>query len=268
MTAKSFFIGDVHGCDTLLRSVLSKIEDICAGDAEAPVVHFLGDIVDRGVDSRTCLDLVGQTLEKWNRSIFVRGNHDQMFLDVLEGIATKKRADFWYDEVGGFDTCASYDGAMEMDGTIAKIRSLHPGHLELLRNSSLIARDGAFVVCHAGINAWLPLDQQSEHDLMWITDGFLDRTDEMMPPVIHGHSIMGDLPVVTENRISLDTGAYESGRLSFLCIDRDRKELDFFQTDGDGTVSMIEPVIHDRGYGSLIDRFEGYANRIDQLLAE
>lgn len=56
-------------------------------------------------------------------------------------------------------------------------------------------RDGPFIACHAGINSWLPLDQQSPHDLMWITDGFLDRVDPQMVPIIHGHSIMGELPV-------------------------------------------------------------------------
>jgi serine/threonine protein phosphatase 1 len=117
-------------------------------------------------------------------------------------------------------------------------------------------RDGAFVACHAGINGWVPLDQQDPHDLMWITDGFLDRVDALMPPVIHGHSVMGDLPVVTENRISLDTGAYENGRLTFLCIDREKLKIEFLQTSGDGSISTVQPVIHDRGRGSLLDRMD------------
>lgn len=266
MTGKSFFIGDVHGCDELLRAVLGKIEDLSGGDSAPPRVMFLGDIVDRGINSGACLDLVIKTLEKWPRSVLIRGNHDQMFLDVLQGTSTPKRAKFWYEEVGGFDTCASYGGSGEMGETVRVIISNHPDHLSVLQNSSLIERDGAFVICHAGINAWLPLDEQSEHDLLWIRDGFLDRVDDRMPPVIHGHSIMGDLPVVTENRISLDTGAYESGRLTFLCIDRAYKELDFFQTNGDALIKRIEPVVHDRGWGSLIDRIEGYDNRIDRLL--
>jgi serine/threonine protein phosphatase 1 len=114
---------------------------------------------------------------------------------------------------------------------------------------------GAFTACHAGINGWLPIDKQDRHDLMWITDGFLDRVDERMPPVIHGHTPMGELPVVTENRISIDTGAYETGRLTAFYLDRVDKGYDFYQATAEG-VGRISPVVHNRGMGSVLDRMD------------
>jgi serine/threonine protein phosphatase 1 len=90
---------------------------------------------------------------------------------------------------------------------------------------------------------------------MWIKDGFLDRVDPYMPPVIHGHSFMGDNPVITENRISLDTGAYESGRLTMLCLDRTASRMTFLQSR-DRRVRPIDPEVHDRGRGSILDRLD------------
>jgi serine/threonine protein phosphatase 1 len=37
--------------------------------------------------------------------------------------------------------------------------------------------------------------------------------------VVHGHTIVGDAPVVTSNRISIDTGAYRSGILTAAVLD-------------------------------------------------
>jgi serine/threonine protein phosphatase 1 len=184
------------------------------------------------------------------------GNHDQLLLEILEGTSPKKKADFWYNKAGGFETCASYCPEGELKMAMRVIKRDYPHHVDLLRNASLMARDGAFVACHAGINGWLSIDQQHEHDLLWITDGFLDRVDDTMPPVIHGHSIMGDFPVITENRISLDTGAYETGRLTFLCVDRDVGRIEFLQTNREGHISAIQPVVHNRGRGSLLDKMD------------
>jgi serine/threonine protein phosphatase 1 len=256
MIGKSFFIADVHGQDHLLESVLGRIEEMSVGDAVSPRVVFLGDLIDRGMGTKDVLEAVCKTIGKWPRSVSILGNHDHLLLEIIDGTSSRKKTDFWYGHAGGFDTCASYDPEGELKPFIRTIRKDFPHHVELLRNASLMERDGAFVACHAGINGYLPLDQQDPHDLMWISDGFLDRVDEQMPPVIHGHSVMGDLPVVTENRISLDTGAYESGRLTFLCIDRDQRKIEFLQTSGDGSVSTVEPLVHDRGRGSLLDRMD------------
>lgn len=256
MIGKSFFIADIHGQDHLLASVLDRIEKMSSGDEVSPRVIFLGDMVDRGLGTKDVLEDVCRTIRKWPRSVALLGNHDHLLLEILDGISSRKKTDFWYNNAGGFNTCASYDPEGELKPFIRAIRENYPHHVELLRNASLMARDGAFVACHAGINAYLPLEQQDPHDLMWISDGFLDRVDERMPPVIHGHSVMGDLPVVTENRISLDTGAYESGRLTFLCVDRDRRKVEFLQTSRDGSVSVVQPLVHDRGRGSLLDRMD------------
>lgn len=62
---------------TLLSSLLDFIK------SDAVRVIFLGDLVDRGSDSKGCLDLVASTLDRWPKSKLLLGNHDDYFLRIL-----------------------------------------------------------------------------------------------------------------------------------------------------------------------------------------
>lgn len=73
---KQFVIGDIHGEYQKLQDALDKAEV----DYENDKVIQLGDIVDRGVDPFKCIDI----LLKFKNITFIRGNHDQMFIEWLE----------------------------------------------------------------------------------------------------------------------------------------------------------------------------------------
>lgn len=254
MSQRTFFVGDIHGRSDLLLEMLDFIEATASGFSSDPQVIFLGDIVDRGIDSCGSMEAVHETLVRWPASRLVISNHDDMFLDVIEGRMSEAKQKFWLDRCGGWQTCASYDPSGELNAAMEAIRSRFPHHVKMLRQASPLLRVGEFVACHAGINGWLPIDEQDRHDLMWITDGFLDRVDDSMPPVVHGHTPMGDLPVVTENRISIDTGAHDTGRLTAFFVDRVDQKYDFYQTSPAGPVQSVAPLVHNRGRGSLLDR--------------
>ena len=55
--------------------------------------------------------------------------------------------------------------------------------------------------------------------LLWIRAEFLDFEGILPRRVVHGHTIMGDRPVVKANRISIDTGAFRSGILTAAVLD-------------------------------------------------
>ncbi|WP_294641233.1 hypothetical protein [uncultured Aureimonas sp.] len=54
---------------------------------------------------------------------------------------------------------------------------------------------------------------------------------------VHGHTIIGDLPVVTVNRISIDTGAFQSGILTAAVIDG--PDVSFLQAVGEPDRSAV-----------------------------
>jgi serine/threonine protein phosphatase 1 len=245
-----YALGDVHGRADLLDEVLRFVEKDSARRRDDPKVMFLGDIVDRGPDSRLAMDLVVETLRRWPKSRLVLGNHDDWFLSFLNGV----EADRWRRQ-GGTEALLSYvpmdtspDEAREV------IRNSHSEHARILDEASIIEIDGEYAFVHAGIDPVQPLDRQDRETCLWIREGFLDHVGRLSHVIVHGHSPMLNppLPVVTENRISLDTGAVLTGVLSVLVIDRAMDRVEFFATR-DGAVGPVDPVRLDRGHGVVVD---------------
>jgi len=71
---------------------------------------------------------------------------------------------------------------------------------------------------HAGVRPGIPLERQTDSDLIWIRDEFLDSQDFHGKIVVHGHSYRTE-PEVRPNRIGIDTGAYATGRLTCLVLE-------------------------------------------------
>ena len=78
-------IGDIHGRLDKLKALLGGISWIPDEDT----LVFIGDYVDRGPDSAGVIDhILG--LRKWSdKVVCLRGNHEQIFLDFLEGKNTE-----------------------------------------------------------------------------------------------------------------------------------------------------------------------------------
>lgn len=250
-----YAIGDVHGRADLLAPLL----DFIAGDSEAagraPEVVFLGDIVDRGRDSRRALQLVVETLRRWPGSRLILGNHDSWFLSYLRG--DRSVASLWLPQ-GGLETLDSYlpDGRGP-DGADAFIRETFPEHLAALEEASLMRFENGFAFVHAGVAPGRPLDAQLERDCLWIREPFLDHVGTLSHVVVHGHTpLHPPRPEITENRISLDTGAFATDVLTVMSLDPDAGALAFHATGAGGKVQPIAPVRLDRGLGTVLDRFE------------
>lgn len=241
-----FYIGDVHGYPEPLELLLNEISrnyhvnDVC--------VNFIGDLVDRGPDSRAVLQLVLNAKNLWPDCHLHLGNHDQKFRSVIKEGARSESMTAWL-RYGGEETLASY----QVDRSrVNDVSHLYPEHLRLLSEACLYRLEGSFISAHAGIGFDIPIEQQSEETLCWIRDSFLDHVDPAAPVVIHGHTIVGDYPVITENRISIDTGIYRSGRLTCCLIDDDIN-VEFLQAC-DGELKKVAPEVIDRGYGTILDR--------------
>ena len=63
-------------------------------------------------------------------------------------------------------------------------------------------------------------DAQDPRDLVWIREAFLESDADFGACVVHGHTI-GGAPVLKQNRIGLDTGAYRTGTLSCAVLEGD-----------------------------------------------
>jgi serine/threonine protein phosphatase 1 len=77
-----FAFGDIHGCNTELRVLLESLRsDHQVTTADQFV--FVGDYIDRGPDSKGVIDTLLAWKEEFPRTVFLKGNHEDMLLAFL-----------------------------------------------------------------------------------------------------------------------------------------------------------------------------------------
>ncbi len=214
-----YVVGDIHGRYELLQRITDGIvED--AGDLPYDLV-FVGDYIDRGEQSQAVIE----ALYKISQLAFVTclcGNHERMLTDFLDNPAKNGRR--WMRN-GGLQTLASFgvggitetssDDAMQL--ACEQFRVALDPYEPWFRSLPVSFVSGNIFVTHAGANPNLPIEAQPEKTLLWGHPAFLrePRLDGIW--VVHGHTII-DEPVDGDSRISIDTGAYATGRLTVAKI--------------------------------------------------
>ena len=63
MTKKTISIADIHGRADLLEAIHRFIADHASEDGIDPQIIYLGDICDRGPQSKKCFNMVQRTLK-------------------------------------------------------------------------------------------------------------------------------------------------------------------------------------------------------------
>lgn len=247
-----YAVGDIHGRADLLDAMLTFAEQDAASKQAIPRFIFLGDIGDCGEDSRKAIDLVLDTLAAFPNSDLVKGNHDDWFVRFLEGHDKDPDHVMAWLNRGGQQTIQSY-ACSEFDMAQDMITLLHSDHIALLKSAVQSVTIGDYFFVHAGVDPDRLLEDQDPHDAMWIRKPFLDHVGHLQKVIVHGHTVVGDLPVVTENRISIDTGAFHSGRLTVMSLNTATGEIEFYQTDGCADrVIKVDPILEDRGLGTVL----------------
>jgi serine/threonine protein phosphatase 1 len=220
----TFAIGDIHGCYDRLRALLRACEKV-AGDKAARFV-LIGDYVDRGPDSKEVLDFLIAQQRDNDRFICLRGNHEAMLLDAAHPDRTVDDVFNWRSN-GGEATLESY-------GVDDETR-LPAEHLAWMAALPLHFADGGRLFVHAGIRPGVPLEDQTERDLLWIREPFLSSPDDHGVFVVHGHTpVRTALPDLRPNRLNLDTGACFGGELTAaLFVGAEARPDRFLNSSGD-----------------------------------
>jgi serine/threonine protein phosphatase 1 len=135
------------------------------------------------------------------------------------------RADLgWlHPKLGGPATLASYGVVNAADRPITKVHAdaiaaVPNAHIDFLNTRPTLHQAGEAVFVHAGIRPGIPLDQQTETDLVWIREPFLAESGSFGPLIVHGHTAI-DEATHYGNRLNLDSGAAYGGPLSAVVLE-------------------------------------------------
>ena len=223
-----YAIGDVHGRLDLLDQLLAMIDadEYARGPAETTLV-FLGDLIDRGPDSRGVVERALRIAEGDGDVRFLMGNHEEVFLAAMDG---REGAMRFFVRIGGAETLESYGfNENELFETSEAMQALAEARIPAEHRTFIAGFEdrievGDYLFVHAGIRPGVPIDEQTGGDLRWIREPFLDHAGPHDRVIVHGHTIR---PEVEDKgcRIGIDTGAYHSGRLTALGLEGGRRWL-------------------------------------------
>jgi predicted phosphodiesterase len=248
-----WIIGDIHGMLRPLEALLAGIQQT---DPDAQL-YFVGDYVNRGLESKGVLDLV----LKLKNARFIRGNHDDIFDQVLSGQSYAPNASNgnrhiafkWFTEHGLVETFQSYNihnsqitKAYQRPEFLADLIAAIPkSHIDFIRNLPAVIEEDEFFVAHGkwdpnefaespSISQQLLTDPARRHQLLWgrFSDDELAAPKAWQRVGYFGHTPVDNYPALLGNRdpvplrgtkiVLLDTAAalLPNGRLTAFCHER------------------------------------------------
>jgi serine/threonine protein phosphatase 1 len=196
----TFAIGDVHGNRRALDDLLTRLDgEVHADDT----VVFLGDYIDRGPDSKECIDRILRFRSECRAAVVtLMGNHEDWFLRTLGDFHQHS----WLTVMRGFTTVASYseDAAEELARAVYKagpslildhvalpyqlfFDALPAEHLTFFKELKLFHRTPEAVCAHGGVDPRKgAVESQRRGALIWGANSFPD--DYTGPDmVLYGH---------------------------------------------------------------------------------
>jgi len=194
-------VGDIHGNAAALDELLSQI----AGEVtSADTVVFLGDYIDRGPDTKSCLDqIIGYGEINSAAVVTLMGNHEDWLLRTYRDFTRHS----WVLGMEAFETIRSYSPEAErllhreldragLSLITDRVRipydlffeQVPPSHIRFIENLKLFWRTPDAVCVHGGIDPKKgAVEEQDRETLLWGCEDFPAgyRGGEV---IVYGHS--------------------------------------------------------------------------------
>ena len=193
---RDFVVGDIHGCFGLFNDKLKEIEF----DKSIDRMFSVGDLIERGEDSMSCLKLLKA---HWFHA--VRGNHEDMMINT---ILHDENPALWLQNGGDWYFTTGFDELVDL----AKLARELPYKITI---------NNKIGICHAqpsSLNWDVPLYPKDKQILLWGRDWIADKQRENVLGVDKVYC--GHTPVKEVTRIGnvnfIDTGAVFVGNLTVI----------------------------------------------------
>jgi serine/threonine protein phosphatase 1 len=195
---RTFLISDIHGNNELFRKSLKQI-----GLKKTDKLLLLGDLIDRGSDSKGVLDTIFLLLDNGFEVDCLIGNHEKMLLDAY---LNTNNLNLWLVN-GGDKTLSSF-----LTGSIEKIPKKYQDFIKSFKY--FIETDG-FIFVHAALNMNIENPYSDTDTMLWereplkhLNDGWLKNRK-----LIHGHHPKSQDAILksilnNEKVIGIDNGTY------------------------------------------------------------
>ena len=228
---KTWAIGDIHGFTDSFKSLLKKINP-APGDR----LILLGDLIDRGPQSKELIDHIILLREEGIEIICIRGNHDDLmlksyheetnssgFMRFIKRDIVKKS---WLN-MGGSATMNSFSARKMVD--------IDPKYFDFIEDMYHYIEDENHLYVHAGFDFSEGKPFENVEAMLWIREFRIDLKLTNNRKVVHGHTPLDfafiqsvldnpgrDKFIALDNGISMD---FAHGKGSLLAFETTTKEL-------------------------------------------
>lgn len=226
MTTHFFAIGDLHGKFGLLQDLLKK------WNSSSQQLVFIGDLIDRGEDSKACLELVCQLVRE-EQAVCLMGNHEWMLLRYLDD--PTDRYDH-YQRNGGDTTINSLlgrklDAAVDPVPDAAAILGQYAELIDQVRSFPYLYETEDYFFVHAGLDLSLADVRETEdYDKVWIRKPFHQGENKTGKRIVFGHTPIyrlfdtklkvSQIWQTEDGKIGIDGGAVYGGVLHGVVLNK------------------------------------------------
>lgn len=112
--SRLYAIPDIHGRADLLAVLLEKLTAEESFDPREDKLIFLGDMIDRGPDSKTVVENIRRLCQAFPNVIALRGNHETLCIDAHTSPTSNEKIELWMWNGGG-PTVKSWGGEIPHD---------------------------------------------------------------------------------------------------------------------------------------------------------
>jgi len=210
---RTFVIADIHGNNTLFRKALKAVNL-----KKSDKVILLGDVIDRGPESKEVLDTIILLKESGFEIICIKGNHEDMLLNSFNDDSKF----YQWIQNGGTETLLSF-----LTDSVDKIPTKY---VDLISSFSNYHLHDNFILVHAGLNTRLDDPFIDLETMLWTRNAkeLLKSDWDRSKYIIHGHNPVHKNTIIDDidnksNVIGIDNGVYLKkngfGSLSILQLE-------------------------------------------------
>lgn len=211
-----YAVSDIHGCLKTFKKGIEEIIELKKSD----ILYILGDLVDRGPESKNVIEYIRQKIKEGYNILMLRGNHEEMMLQAFDS-PTNFNIGLWMNN-GAMTTLKSYN--KHMTDPLEGIRSIDPGHIQLIRSLPFFIETDRYIFVHASLNTNADEPFLDTESMIWERECKNDFEKTNGKIIIHGHTPFPkedfDLNyMIRERVINIDTGCvYDFPGLGYLTI--------------------------------------------------
>lgn len=240
----TLYCADIHGYGYLLDKVINYFHKM---PSDTKLV-FTGDYIDRGPQSRYCLEIVQELEKAYPKRVYpLMGNHEELFLDFFQTgrYIPPNGTQITVQEFVGIESFEKYStGIYTIENLVEIMQEKHLEVFNFIENMDDYYESHYEIGVHAGLDL-VDLKNNIKRDvLLWIRDEYFLEKNHLKKTIVTGHTPIeyvedvlrkngfhykkhrNNVIQTTDNKLFIDKGIFKYDILNTVTLDETGELVD------------------------------------------